>query len=135
MNEIAQALKNSGLKLTPQRIVIYDVLKNTVEHPTAETIYNTLKPSHPTMSLATVYKTLDSFLNAHLIQELEVGDGRSHYDAWVEPHPHFVCKSCGKVVDMDLEELKNLSSKIPAELGLEIEEEKLIFYGRCKDCK
>ena len=61
MKEIAQILREKGLKVTPQRIAVYNMLCNTKEHPDAETIYKTLEPTNPTMSLATVYKTLDFF--------------------------------------------------------------------------
>ena len=77
MKEIAQILREKGLKVTPQRIAVYNMLCNTKEHPDAETIYKTLEPTNPTMSLATVYKTLDFFKQLGLVQELNVGEGRS----------------------------------------------------------
>ena len=70
MKETAQMLREKGLKVTPQRIAVYNMLCHTVEHPNAEMIYKTLEPDHPTMSLATVYKTLDAFKHLGLVQEL-----------------------------------------------------------------
>ena len=61
MKETAQLLREKGLKVTPQRIAVYNMLLGTTAHPNAEMIYKTLEPTNPTMSLATVYKTLDFF--------------------------------------------------------------------------
>lgn len=63
MKETTQILREKGLKVTPQRIAVYNMLRSTTQHPNAETIYKTLEPANPTMSLATVYKTLDYFKN------------------------------------------------------------------------
>ena len=134
MKEIAQILREKGLKVTPQRIAVYNMLCNTKEHPDAETIYKTLEPTNPTMSLATVYKTLDFFKQLGLVQELNVGEGRSRYDADVDWHPHTVCTCCGQVGDLHLEALKNVSQKLAPELDFEVEMEQLILYGKCSEC-
>ena len=135
MKETAQMLRERGLKVTPQRIAVYNMLCNTVEHPNAEMIYKTLEPDHPTMSLATVYKTLDAFKHLGLVQELNVGEPSSRYDAAVHCHPHTVCLSCGKVQDLHREELTEVSRKLVPDLDFEVECEQLILYGRCADCK
>lgn len=135
MKETAQTLREKGLKVTPQRIAVYNMLCNTVEHPNAEMIYKTLEPDHPTMSLATVYKTLDAFKHLGLVQELNVGEASSRYDAAVHCHPHTVCMSCGKVQDLHREELTEVSKKLVPDLDFEVECEQLILYGRCADCK
>ena len=135
MKETAQILREKGLKVTPQRIAVYNMLRSTTEHPNAEMIYKTLEPTNPTMSLATVYKTLDFFKQLGLVQELNVGEGRSRYDAVVDWHPHTVCTCCGKVGDLHMEALKNVSQKLAPELDFEVEMEQLILYGKCSDCK
>lgn len=135
MKETAQILREKGLKVTPQRIAVYNMLRGTTEHPNAEMIYKTLEPTNPTMSLATVYKTLDFFKQLGLVQELNVGEGRSRYDAVVDWHPHTVCTCCGKVGDLHLEALKNVSQKLAPELDFEVEMEQLILYGKCSECR
>ena len=92
MKETAQLLREKGLKVTPQRIAVYNMLLGTTAHPNAEMIYKTLEPTNPTMSLATVYKTLDFFKQLGLVQELNVGESSSRYDAVVRCHPHTVCR-------------------------------------------
>lgn len=135
MKETAQLLREKGLKVTPQRIAVYNMLLATTEHPDAETIYKTLEPTNPTMSLATVYKTLDFFKHLGLVQELNVGEGRSRYDATVQCHPHTVCRVCGRVDDLHLEALTEVAKKLVPDLDFEVECEQLILYGKCSDCR
>lgn len=135
MKETAQLLREKGLKVTPQRIAVYNMLLSTTEHPDAETIYKTLEPTNPTMSLATVYKTLDFFKHLGLVQELNVGEGRSRYDATVQCHPHTVCRVCGRVDDLHLEALTEVAKKLVPDLDFEVECEQLILYGKCSDCR
>ena len=135
MKETAQMLREKGLKVTPQRIAVYNMLCHTTEHPNAEMIYKTLESDHPTMSLATVYKTLDAFKQLGLVQELNVGEASSRYDAIVHCHPHTVCLSCGKVQDLRREELTEVTKKLSPDLDFEVECEQLILYGRCAACK
>lgn len=135
MRETAQILREKGLKVTPQRIAIYTMLLGTKAHPSAETIYKALEPSNPTMSLATVYKTLDSFQQANLVQELNVGETCSRYDAEVESHPHIVCTTCGQVFDLELSGLDNLKQKVLEQTDFKVEREQLFFYGECPECQ
>lgn len=135
MKEIAQILREKGLKVTPQRIAVYNMLMNTYEHPNAEMIYKTLEPTNPTMSLATVYKTLDFFKQLGLVQELNVGEPSSRYDAVVQCHPHTVCKVCGKVEDLHMEQLTEVAKKLVPDLDFDVEMEQLILYGTCGTCR
>ena len=109
MKETAQLLREKGLKVTPQRIAVYNMLLGTTAHPNAEMIYKTLEPTNPTMSLATVYKTLDFFKQLGLVQELNVGESSSRYDAVVRCHPHTVCRICGRVDDLHMDELTEVA--------------------------
>lgn len=135
MVDIVKILKDKGYKVTPQRIAVYEVLRNTKEHPTVEAIYNKLQPMYPTMSLATVYKSLEMFKELDLVQELNVGEDKFRYDANVKPHPHVTCVSCGRVDDVDDEMLFNLSEQVAGKTGYKITGQKLYFYGYCPTCK
>lgn len=108
---------------------------HSTEHPNAETIYRTLEATNPTMSLATVYKTLDFFKHLRLVQELNVGEGSARYDAQVHCHPHTVCTVCGCVSDLYNEELTDLHKKLSKPLDFEVICEQLILYGKCAACK
>lgn len=135
MKETAQVLREKGLKVTPQRIAVYNMLLHTQSHPNAETIYRTLEVTNPTMSLATVYKTLDYFKQLGLVQELNVGEGSARYDAVVRCHPHTVCTCCGSVSDLENDELTNLHLKLSTPLDFQVECEQLILYGKCAKCQ
>ncbi len=136
MQELSDALKEKKLKVTPQRLAIYKLLKNTKSHPTAEIIYRSLEPEFPTMSLATVYKTLNSLKSVGLLQDLNAGEESLHYDAVVKPHPHLVCNTCHKITDYEksgvLDELKR---EIEKDGKFKITGEQIYFYGKCEDCQ
>ncbi len=135
MEKLAEILKSKKLKVTPQRLAIYKVLFDTTSHPTAEDIYTALRQTHPTMSLATVYKTLDALKKAELATELNVGDDSSRYDATVKSHPHMICFNCGKVMDLHTSSLDGFKDQIQQETDFDIVSEKVYFYGTCKECK
>lgn len=136
MNDITDKLKSNKLKVTPQRLAIYTYLTNTNSHPSAETIYTSLKSDYPTMSLATVYKTVSSLRDANLIQELNVGEDSFRYDAETKFHPHLICVKCNEVFDyynsINLDDIKrNITNNTEFKLLYE----QMYFYGICKHCQ
>lgn len=135
MQHIAEVLRNKNIKLTPQRLAIYKVLYNTTAHPSAEMIYQELLPSHPTMSLATVYKTLDSLKQAGLVQELNTGGDSFRYDAVTTFHPHMICLECNNVYDLHTDSLNDLCSTVQDETDFELQKCQVYFYGKCPSCK
>jgi Fur family peroxide stress response transcriptional regulator len=136
MRNLSEKLKSKNLKVTPQRLAIYHDLYNTTRHPSAENIYMALEQDYPTMSLATVYKTLDALKKADLIQELNVGEDSFRYDANTDFHAHMFCRSCKNVFDIfDIESLDNVRAEIAIKSGFEVEREQIYFFGTCGDCK
>jgi len=135
MEKTAVLLKEKGLKVTPQRLAIINFLKNTKEHPSAETIYKKLSSDFPTMSLATVYKTLEMLKNIGLIQEINVGEGSFRYDANTSSHSHVICLSCGKVEDLEDLQLKNVLEEAKKHTEYDLVEQRLYFYGYCPTCQ
>lgn len=136
MPTMSELLKSSNLKVTPQRLAIFGFLLNTTSHPSAEIIYNHLKSDYPSMSLATIYKTLASLKEAKLIQELNVGEDSYRYDANTDFHPHLVCSDCNEVYDYFSHDLlKDVKAKIEDATGFDIQGEQVYFYGICKNCK
>lgn len=135
MLQIAELLRNKNIKVTPQRLAIYSVLYNTTSHPSAEKIYQSLQITHPTMSLATVYKTLDALKEADLVQELTTGSEFSRYDANVTSHPHAICLICGDVCDLHTDTTKHFFDQIQKETDFELESCQMYFYGKCPNCK
>ena len=135
MKQDAEKIKSAGLKVTPQRITIYNYLSNTVSHPNAEMVYKSLSETNPGMSLATVYKTLESFKKSGLVKEISTGDGTARYDAWTDNHSHIVCTHCKKVYDLDIPGINNIREKISHMTDFVLEDEQLIFYGVCPECQ
>ncbi len=135
MLSTAECLRNHKLKVTPQRLAIFHMLSHTTTHPSAEKIYNSLHDTHPTMSLATVYKTLDALVKASLVQQLNVGEDSFRYDATATPHPHIICTACHQVFDLHDHDLTSLRSDVQATTNFKLTHEQLYFYGVCPDCQ
>jgi Fe2+ or Zn2+ uptake regulation protein len=97
-------LVHHGLRCTAQRIALYDALRSTTAHPTAEDLFRTVESTAERMSLATVYNTLEAFCDAGLARKLPTVDGRARYDADTSPHLHvrFRDSSCIRDVPADL---------------------------------
>ena len=94
-----QYLRDRGVRITPQRQAVLEYLDNTEAHPTAETIYNSLKSRFKGLSLATVYNILHLFRDHGIVMELSYGDSSARFDGNAENHYHITCSRCGKVAD------------------------------------
>ncbi len=133
--EVTALLRERGFKVTPQRLAVYNVLSHTTAHPNAEMLYRKLQPYYPTMSLATVYKTLSILCEVGLAQELNVSEDAFRYDANTQPHPHVRCTCCGRVDDiMDLS-TDSLETQAASETGYQIEAHQYYFFGVCPSCQ
>ena len=135
MKHIASIFKEKKLKLTPQRLAVYNYLINTTSHPSADVIYTDIHIQYPTMSLATVYKALKTLVDVGLIQEINVGEGNFRYDGNSFPHPHLQCLGCGKVDDFKDLSLDNLNAIAGEHTDYQIISNKVYFYGYCINCK
>ena len=129
MKQLAEILKEKGLKVTPQRLAVYSALINTNTHPSAETIYQTLLNDNPSISLATVYKS------AKLVKELNVCSEHSNYDADTSKHQHIVCTKCQRVFDIHCDNSNIDYNKIEEQSGFKIVDETITFYGLCSNCQ
>ena len=133
--EVTALLRERGFKVTPQRLAVYNVLSHTTAHPNAEMLYRELQPYYPTMSLATVYKTLSILCEVGLAQELNASEDAFRYDANTQPHPHVRCTCCGRVDDiMDLS-TDSLEAQAASETGYQIEAHQYYFFGVCPSCQ
>ncbi|MCL2321466.1 MAG: transcriptional repressor [Oscillospiraceae bacterium] len=135
MVEIASELKKNKLKLTPQRLAIYRFLKETKSHPSADDIYKAIFKSFPSISLATVYKTLKTLVDVELISEINVGEGSFRYECNIgEPHSHFYCNKCNKVEDIELKTLTSIKEDLEKSTNNKIDSLKIYLFGTCKNC-
>ena len=115
-----------------QRELIYNCLRSTKAHPTAEMIYQTLKPEHPKLSLGTVYRNLSQLADAGTIVRMPFHVER--YDADTTPHGHFCCDECGSVYDLDIPNTESQARKLCGNVGFAFRQEVRLFYGVCDKC-
>ena len=109
LQEALTTLKNSGVRITPQRHAVLEYLMQSLNHPTADEIYRALESKFPNMSVATVYNNLRVFQEIGLVRELTYGDASSRYDCNTSKHYHVICNECGKIVDFHYPSLDELS--------------------------
>ena len=133
--EVTALLRERGFKVTPQRLAVYNVLAHTTAHPNAETIYQELQSHYPTMSLATVYKSLTILCEVGLAQELNVSEDSFRYDANTQPHPHIRCTRCGRVDDVMQLPPDALETQAARESGYAIQAHQYYFFGLCPACQ
>ncbi len=136
MNILIENLKKNNLKVTPQRLTIYNYLYHNHIHPSAETIYNNIKEQNPTISLATVYKTLKSLKDSGLVQEINVGEDSFRYDVQIEPHSHIICTKCNSIIDYFPQKdfINRIQDKVSKETEFKLDSHQMYFYGTCKHC-
>ena len=134
-SELAKILRDNGCKVTPQRLAVYDMLSHTTEHPTAEMIYQKVMEQYPTMSFATVYKSVEIFSKLGVIQVLNTGEDSFRYDAKTSEHPHIKCTKCGRVNDVSHLDARAVESLVENETGFKVNGHQFYFYGICPDCQ
>jgi Fur family transcriptional regulator, peroxide stress response regulator len=136
LRKIVNHLQERGHRITPQRYSILKVLVESREHPSAEAIYRELGTIFPTMSLATVYKTLALLKQEGEVLELGFSDLGNRYDGNKPyPHPHVICTDCGAVVDPPPFDLEKITREIIRATGFTIMTHRLDFYGLCPACQ
>ena len=95
-----ELLKQAKLKATPQRLCVLKILSNHA-HPTIDELYEQIKTEYPSISLATVYKNLNTLINENLVVEVNSPNQKAKYDIYEHPHIHLVCSNCGNVQDIN----------------------------------
>ena len=134
-SQLITALKERDFRLTPQRVELVRLIAVSEGHPSASQLYTKIKRSFPTISQATVYKTLALLKELDQVYEIDLRND-SHYDGnRPEPHPHLICIQCNKIIDgevsLDQESLRNLEQAS----GFKVLRPQIALYGLCLDCK
>lgn len=104
-------LRQKGLKITPQRISVYEAVLNLKNHPTAELIIDYIKKNHPNISVGTVYKVLDSLVEHRLLKKVKNEKDVMRYDAILQQHHHLYCTESDKIEDFEDPELDKIISR------------------------
>ncbi|MBI5676105.1 MAG: transcriptional repressor [Nitrospirae bacterium] len=124
--------RNIGIKLTPQRLAILNYMEGNKSHPSADTIYSAVSKKFPTMSVATVYNTLEALKNKGALQELTIEPGKKRYDPDITSHHHLICTECKDIIDIFKKFKLDLSDSMAN--GFDIKGNHIEFYGICSKC-
>ncbi len=134
LGRIKEFFRKNGVKVTHQRLEIYREIMKAEDHPSAEDIYRRIRPRLPTVSLDTVYRTLDMFEKLGIISRVEVLDDRARFDPHQEPHHHLVCTVCKRILDFSWPEMDSLKPPIPTDEWGRVVSSHLELRGICREC-
>jgi Fe2+ or Zn2+ uptake regulation protein len=132
---LRKALEVTGHRYTEQRAAVYGFLSGTTSHPNADEVFQEVRSQVPGISLATVYKSLETLVRCGLARKLTYADGSARYDPRVDPHHHARCLVCGRVMDvpgtLPREEVEELAAGLD---GFHLGGYRLEFTGHCAGC-
>jgi len=135
-DRLTESLRLAGMRLTPQRLAICKLLSESDAHPTAQQIYDDLRPDYPSMSLATVYNTLDVLTGLGVVNSLgSAGDDAIHYDADTAPHVNLACIACHRVIDLPSQYVPALDQEVADNSGYHLLGARVMYYGLCPECQ
>jgi Fur family peroxide stress response transcriptional regulator len=129
-----EALRSKGYKATPQRIAICRIALNSRVHPSAQQVYAEVKKIHPTVSLSTVYKTLEVLADLELVQEINFPKGQARFDSYMNPHINLICLKCGNITDLDDITVKKITKKVAAATKFKPTGQRMDVYVICQKC-
>ena len=122
------------LKYRRQRESIKDYLNSTTEHPTADTVYLNVRKEFPNISLGTVYRNLNLLAEIGDAIKIPTPNGGDRFDGRTIPHYHFCCTCCGRVMDLDIEQMDFINETAGKNFDGIIENHSMMFYGTCNEC-
>ena len=120
---------------TVQRQIIFKTLNSFATHPTVDELYSEIRKSHPSISKTTVYRNLRQLAQGGQINRVALPDDVERYDKRTDRHYHFQCKSCGKLLDVDIDYLDGINEKVQEKYGFHVDTHDIIFMGTCLQCK
>jgi Fe2+ or Zn2+ uptake regulation protein len=133
-DELTEIFRAKGLKMTPQRQCIFRVLHRMAGvHPTAEAVHAAVVEELPTVSLKTVYQTLNDLSGMGELHHIDLGTGSGRFDTTLDAHQHFVCERCGRVWDVhgDFTGVRMPDDQSP---GFRVSSTDIVFRGQCENC-
>jgi Fe2+ or Zn2+ uptake regulation protein len=132
--ELTELFRQQGLKITPQRQCIFRALAGNEAHPTAESVYEQVRAEMATISLRTVYQTLNDLAAMGELVQLELGTGSARFDPNLDPHHHLVCDRCGEVHDI-YADFTDVHVPEGNDHGYLVSATEIVFRGLCPTCQ
>ena len=126
-------LAQNELKATPQRLLITEKIYEK-GHISIEDLFSTLKNIFPTISLATIYKNINTMVEKSIIEEVKLPNQKNMYELKKQSHSHTICKQCNKVCDIFVS-MDTLQQQIDSLSDFDIADSSIVFVGVCKECK
>lgn len=133
--QLREALEANGQRYTEQRAAVYRCLTSTDTHPTADDVFIAVRQGIPDISLATVYKSLETLVGCGLAAKLTYGDGSARYDGRTDPHHHARCLTCGSVIDVPGRIDMRAFTGLDAGTAFSVEGYRLELIGYCARCR
>lgn len=134
-NHIIDELREKGLRMTPQRLMIVAAVENSTQHISAEEIYALVIEKYPNVNISTVYRTLDTLEELKLVTKTDLGDGCVRYHpADKGHHHHLVCRECGAIIDLDEKALTELEEMLLHDYNFIADLRHLGISGKCVKC-
>jgi Fur family transcriptional regulator, ferric uptake regulator len=134
-NEVADLLRKSGHKATPQRMAIINIVMESKELLSPSALFEKVRRVDPEVGEVTVYRTLNILFDLGLVCMVHTGENTHSYISRPPMHhDHLICSGCGKVVDFMNCNLSELEQNLMSETGFDIKEHRLDFYGICRQC-
>ena len=133
--QLREALEANGQRYTEQRAAVYRCLISTDTHPTADDVFVNVRHDIPDISLATVYKSLETLVGCGLAAKLTYGDGSARYDGRTDPHHHARCLTCGSVIDVPGRIDMRAFAGLDAGAAFSVEGYRLELLGYCARCR
>ena len=130
-----QLLSENGITPTPQRVAVLDLVLGNRTHPSVDAVFAQLRKKMPSVSKTTVYAALRLFAEKGIVGVVHEGGDSVRYDGEARFHAHFKCRRCGKIFDVDMELIPDLSDRINNTHGFDILDYDIIFKGVCPECK
>jgi len=127
-----ETIRGGALRDTPQRRHVYDVLMAKRDHPTATEVFIRAKKTMPSISLATVYNSLEALVACGLVRQVHVDREPTRFCPNLAEHGHFVCEQCGRVYDIELQSGPAQQWKLPE--GFTVSSHEISLRGTCADC-
>lgn len=132
---LQERLRDIGLRITPQRMAVVDVVSRRRDHPTPKEIFGEVRERYPTTARSTVSKTLNLLNEMGEIRELRLQDGTVRICSRGDPHAHLICTRCSGVSDLRGEKIASFERMIIRESGYLVTDSDIKFYGFCETCR